>query len=75
MDEVDQCVNMLREHSQNRDANKHGLKVWPVPMYGALSPHDQLKAFRPSTRGLRKVMSHLSYDINFLAYFNENYFI
>ena len=24
-------------------------------MYGALSPHDQLKAFRPATRGTRKV--------------------
>ena len=31
------------------------IKVWPVPMYGALSPHDQLKAFRPATRGTRKV--------------------
>lgn len=55
MDEVDQCVNMLREHSQSNEPNKHGLKIWPVPMYGALAPHDQLKAFRPSTRGHRKV--------------------
>lgn len=56
MDEVDECVTLLKEHTRESGPNKHGLKIWPVPMYGALSPHDQLKVFRPSTRGTRKVV-------------------
>ena len=58
MDEVDHCVNLLREHSRSEKAqqNKHGLKVWPLPMYGSLPPNDQLKVFRPGGRGTRKVV-------------------
>ena len=36
--------------------SKHGLKLWPLPMYGSLPPHDQLKVFRPSMRGSRKIV-------------------
>ncbi len=61
MDEVDQCISSLREYARDKGPNKHGLKIWPVPMYGALSPHDQLKAFRPATRGSRKVRESLHF--------------
>lgn len=54
MDEVDHCVSLLKEHAN--EPNKHGLKIWALPMYGSLPPQDQLKVFRPGGRGTRKVI-------------------
>ena len=45
MDEVDQCVRLLQEHGRNLES-KTGTSLFPVPMYGSLTHHDQLKAFR-----------------------------
>ncbi len=56
MDEVDRCVELLREHCRDQKQSKHGLRLWPLPMYGSLPAHDQLKVFRPATRGHRKVV-------------------
>jgi len=58
MDEVDHCVSLLREHGRNdgQKQSRHGLKLWPLPMYGSLPAHDQLKVFRPSMRGYRKIV-------------------
>lgn len=55
MDEVDHCVTLLREAGRSQQQSKHGLKIWALPMYGALPPQDQLKVFRPGGRGTRKV--------------------
>jgi HrpA-like RNA helicase len=57
MDEVDHCVSLLKEYSKaEQRPNKHGLKIWALPMYGSLPPNDQLKVFRPGGRGTRKVV-------------------
>ena len=45
MEEVDQCVKLLKEQSRNLEA-KTGCTLYPLPMYGSLTQHDQLKAFR-----------------------------
>ena len=55
MEEVDQCVNLLRENSRRLES-KSGTTLYPLPMYGSLTHHDQLKAFRQSPRGQRKVV-------------------
>lgn len=55
MDEVDHCVSLLKERTSDKHS-KHGLKIWPLPMYGSLPPQDQLKVFRPSLRGYRKIV-------------------
>ena len=52
-------MNQLsREQARNEDPtkNKHGLKIWALPMYGSLPPQDQLKVFRPGGRGTRKIV-------------------
>ncbi len=56
MEEVDECVDLLREHGREQKQSKHGLRLWPLPMYGSLPAHDQLKVFRPASRGHRKVV-------------------
>ncbi len=56
MDEVDHCVDLLTEHCKSQKQSKHGLRLWPLPMYGSLPARDQLKVFRPATRGHRKVV-------------------
>ena len=58
MDEVDQCISLLQEHarSSGSNASRHGLRLWPLPMYGSLPAGEQLKVFRPSLRGSRKVV-------------------
>ena len=56
MDEVDQCVDLLKEHARQKKKSKHGLNIWPLPMYGSLPPHEQLKVFRPTMRGSRKIV-------------------
>ena len=82
MDEVDHCVNLLREHSRSEKSqqNKHGLKVWPLPMYGSLPPNDQLKVFRPGGRGTRKVVvatniAETSITIEGVAYVIDSCFV
>jgi len=56
MEEVDHCVNMLKNYSDTAKDSKHGLKLWVLPMYGALAPTRQLKVFRPAGQGYRKVV-------------------
>ncbi len=56
MDEVDHCVSLLKESSRGAKQSRHGLRLWPLPMYGSLPPHDQLKVFRPAMRGTRKIV-------------------
>ena len=55
MEEVDQCVSLLRENSRNLES-KTGTSLFPLPMYGSLPHHDQLKVFRQAPRGQRKVV-------------------
>lgn len=53
-EEVDRAVALLKEHaSQDKGST---LKLLPLPMYGSLPYGDQLKVFRPTPRGLRKVV-------------------
>lgn len=54
--QVDHCVSLLKEHSRQKAKSKHGLNLWPLPIYGSLPAHEQLKVFRPSMRGSRKVV-------------------
>jgi len=56
MEEVDQCVNFLKNYSDTAKQSKHGLSLWVLPMYGALAPTRQLKVFRPAGQGSRKVV-------------------
>jgi len=56
MEEVDHCVNMLKNYTDTAKDSKHGLKMWITPMYGALAPAKQLKALRPAGTGYRKVV-------------------
>jgi len=56
MDEVDHCVNLLKNYSDTAHDNKHGLRMWILPMYGALAPAKQLKALRPAGTGHRKIV-------------------
>jgi len=55
MEEVDQCVALLKQNAGNLK-NESGLSLWPLPMYGSLPHHEQMKVFRPSARGQRKVI-------------------
>jgi len=56
MEEVDHCVNMLKNYSETAKESEHGLVMWTLPMYGSLAPTRQLKVFRPANRGCRKVV-------------------
>jgi len=56
MEEVDHCVNLLKQYSDTAKDSKHGQKLWVLPMYGALAPTRQLKVFRPAGQGFRKVV-------------------
>jgi len=47
-EEVDQAVSLLKEHSAK--------KLLVLPMYGSVPNADQLKVFRPTPSGLRKVV-------------------
>lgn len=53
-DEVDRAVSLLKEHSTQTKNTE--LKLLPLPMYGSLPYGDQLKVFRPTPRGLRKIV-------------------
>ena len=82
MDEVDNCVNLLKDHARAEDAskNKHGLKIWALPMYGSLPPNDQLKVFRPGGRGTRKIVvatniAETSITIEGIAYVVDSCFV
>ncbi len=80
MDEVDHCVSMLREHGRSESQNKHGLKIWALPMYGSLPPQDQLKVFRPGGRGTRKIVvatniAETSITIEGVAYVVDSSFV
>lgn len=55
-EEVDRAVRLLNEHANLiEQANKKN-KIFVVPLYGALSNHDQLKVFRAPPEGHRKVV-------------------
>ena len=82
MDEVDHCVSLLKEHARSEVAsqNKHGLKIWALPMYGSLPPNDQLKVFRPGGRGTRKIVvatniAETSITIDGIAYVVDSCFV
>ena len=82
MDEVDHCVNLLKDHARAEDPskNRHGLKIWALPMYGSLPPNDQLKVFRPGGRGTRKVVvatniAETSITIEGIAYVVDSCFV
>lgn len=52
-EEVDTAVEMLREHgNQIKRSDK---KLLVLPLYGSLPNSEQLKVFRYTPRGLRKV--------------------
>jgi len=79
MEEVDQCVKLLKEQSRNLEA-KTGCTLYPLPMYGSLTQHDQLKAFRQSPRGQRKVVvatniAETSITIDGIAYVVDSCFV
>ena len=82
MDEVDHCVTLLKDHARAEDPskNKHGLKIWALPMYGSLPPNDQLKVFRPGGRGTRKIVvatniAETSITIEGIAYVVDSCFV
>lgn len=52
-DEVDRAVGLLKEQVIE---NKDNVKLLVLPMYGSLPNSEQLKVFRPTPRGLRKVV-------------------
>jgi len=56
MDEVDSCINILESSPSSSSTNRHGLQMEVLPMYGALSPSNQLRVFRPAARGYRKII-------------------
>nr|CAD7570303.1 unnamed protein product [Timema californicum] len=53
-EEVDRAVTLLREHSAHRKDSSQKLLI--LPMYGSLPSSEQLKVFRFTPRGLRKVV-------------------
>ena len=56
MEEVDHCVNMLKNYADSAKPSKAGLNLWVLPMYGSLAPTRQLKVFRPGGQGARKIV-------------------
>lgn len=36
--QVDHCCNLLKQYSDTAKDSKHGLRLWVLPMYGALAP-------------------------------------
>jgi ATP-dependent RNA helicase DDX35 len=52
-EEVDRAVSLLKEQAIN---NKSNLKPFVLPMYGSLPNTEQLKVFRSTPRGLRKIV-------------------
>ncbi|XP_063229909.1 probable ATP-dependent RNA helicase DHX35 [Bacillus rossius redtenbacheri] len=53
-EEVDRAVSMLKDHAAQR--KEDGLKMLVLPMYGSLPNSEQLRVFRFTPRGLRKVV-------------------
>ncbi|KAK7869960.1 hypothetical protein R5R35_013734 [Gryllus longicercus] len=53
-EDVDRAVLMMKEQFEVQ--SKDVLKLWVLPMYGSLPNSEQLKVFRSTPRGLRKVV-------------------
>ncbi|XP_014251825.1 probable ATP-dependent RNA helicase DHX35 [Cimex lectularius] len=51
-EEVDLAVSLLSEH-ESKDKE---LKIYPLPMYGSLPNTEQIKVFRYTPKGMRKVI-------------------
>merc|ERR1712142_978850 len=80
MEEVDHCVNLLKNYSDTAKDSKHGLKLWVLPMYGSLAPTRQLKVFRPAGQGSRKVVvatniAETSITIDGISYVIDSCFV
>lgn len=54
VEEVDNCVSLLKEHAASLKKNEGSIMV--LPMYGALTNSDQLRVFQSSPLGVRKVV-------------------
>ncbi|KAG8226223.1 hypothetical protein J437_LFUL006325 [Ladona fulva] len=54
MEEVDRAVSLLSE--QSNVSSSDGSKMLALPLYGSLSNNDQLKVFRFTPKGSRKVV-------------------
>lgn len=55
-EEVDRAVRLLNEHANLIKPEDKKTKMIVLPMYGALSNHDQLKVFQFPPKGYRKVV-------------------
>ena len=49
-------VSVAQDRERRLDASYAGLKMMLVPLYAALPPEQQLKAFEPAPPGCRKVI-------------------
>jgi len=80
MEEVDHCVNMLKNYADSAKPSKAGLNLWVLPMYGSLAPTRQLKVFRPGGQGARKVVvatniAETSITIDGISYVIDSCFV
>ncbi|GFU54840.1 probable ATP-dependent RNA helicase DHX35 [Nephila pilipes] len=55
-EEVEQAVSMLIEFAREQKKENNSLKIFVVPLYGALPMSEQVKAFKPVARSVRKIV-------------------
>uniref|UniRef100_A0A2L2YGK4 RNA helicase n=1 Tax=Parasteatoda tepidariorum TaxID=114398 RepID=A0A2L2YGK4_PARTP len=55
-EEVRQTTNMLIDIATDLKSNKEAMKFFVVPLYGTLPMSEQVKAFKPTSRGVRKIV-------------------
>ncbi|XP_055933359.1 probable ATP-dependent RNA helicase DHX35 [Argiope bruennichi] len=55
-DEVEQATSMLIDFARDQKQKSNSMKMFVVPLYGALPMSEQVKAFKPVARSVRKVV-------------------
>ncbi|GIY26104.1 probable ATP-dependent RNA helicase DHX35 [Caerostris extrusa] len=55
-EEVEQAVSMLIDFARDQKRKSDSMKIFVVPLYGALPMAEQIKAFKPVARSVRKIV-------------------
>ncbi|GIX81510.1 probable ATP-dependent RNA helicase DHX35 [Caerostris darwini] len=55
-EEVEQAVSILIDFARDQKRKSDSMKIFVVPLYGALPMAEQIKAFKPVARSVRKIV-------------------
>ncbi|KAG8200740.1 hypothetical protein JTE90_022345 [Oedothorax gibbosus] len=79
-DEVEQALSMLIDYARDQKKKNDSMKMFVVPLYGSLPMSEQVKAFKPVARSVRKIVvstniAEASVTINGIAFIIDCCFV